>query len=48
LKTSQNKNVLTIEMVMEKPQENMERNVKEKGKSSTNLLAQKLVGKTTL
>ncbi len=48
LKTSQDKKVLTAEMVMKKSQKNMERSVEGKGKSFINLLAQELVGRTNI
>ncbi len=48
LKIGQDNKVLTIEMVMEKFQENMERSVEGKGKSFTNLFAQELIGKTNI
>jgi hypothetical protein len=48
LKIGQVNKVLTIEMVMEKSQENLERSVEGKGKSFNNLFAQELVGKTNI
>jgi len=48
LKTAQDKKVLIIKIVMKKSQKDMERSVEGKGKSFINLLAQELVGKTSI
>jgi hypothetical protein len=48
LKTGQDKKVLIIKIVMKKSQKDMERSVEGKGKSFINLLAQELVGKTSI